>query len=73
MPLFSYACAACGAKSEILVRGNEEPACPQCGSRRMEKQASHFAALSSAASAPACASGACAAASSCPMGGCCME
>ncbi len=73
MPLFSYQCAACGAQHEILVRGDQRPACPECGSKALEKQASRFAAISAAPAEPACASGACAAASSCPMGGCCME
>jgi len=48
MPLFSYQCAACGAQHEILVRGDQRPACPECGSKALEKQASRFAAISAA-------------------------
>jgi putative FmdB family regulatory protein len=64
MPLFMYSCGDCGEQSEILVRGAEEPACPKCGSKKLEKQASSFAAVvgNSRASEtpPPCASGACA-------------
>ena len=43
MPLFEYICTRCATRSEILVRGNERPACPECGSTRLKKQASAFA------------------------------
>lgn len=43
MPLFSFVCQKCGETSEILVRSNDKPVCPQCGSSRMEKQLSAFA------------------------------
>jgi len=32
MPLYDIACQACGAQSEVLVRGQDQAACPQCGS-----------------------------------------
>ena len=38
MPLYEYECAACGAAFELLVRSSEKPACPECGSVRLEKQ-----------------------------------
>lgn len=72
MPLFEYRCRECGQASEVLVRGAEQPVCPQCGSKRLEKQLSAFAALSGG-SAPEPACGACcSAASGCPYqgGGC---
>ena len=38
MPLYDYACGACGAESELLVRaGAEPPVCPACGSASMER------------------------------------
>ena len=62
MPLFAYVCKKCKTESEILVRGNETPECPECGSTRLEKQMSHFAAVK-AGTAPAapqgCAGGSC--------------
>lgn len=71
MPLFSYYCTECGAQSELLIRGGEHPACPSCGSVKLEKQASRFAAVANAAPEPMCASGACSSAASCPYGGGC--
>jgi putative FmdB family regulatory protein len=61
MPLFEFVCETCKTSREILVRGDEKPVCPECGSSRMRKQASAFAPLSSSegASTP------CSAASSC--------
>ena len=44
MPLFTYVCKKCEQESEILVRCSEDPVCPQCGSKRLVKQASRFAA-----------------------------
>ncbi len=38
MPLYEYQCTACGEAFELLVRGNEKPACPKCGSGRLDKQ-----------------------------------
>lgn len=49
MPLFVFACQECHAENEILVRGETAPECPSCGSRKLTKQASAFAALSGGA------------------------
>ncbi|MFM8903975.1 MAG: FmdB family zinc ribbon protein [Verrucomicrobiota bacterium] len=38
MPLFDFVCADCGKASEVLVRADERPVCPDCGSARLEKQ-----------------------------------
>ncbi len=39
MPIFDYTCADCGKTSELLVRSSREtPACPHCGSAKLEKQ-----------------------------------
>ena len=65
VPLFVYECRDCGQVNEVLVRGEEKPVCPGCGSKRLKKQASAFAAVSGSARQPAetpC--------STCPSGGC---
>lgn len=38
MPLFSYQCTACQAEFEILVRPSDVPACPECGSEKLDRQ-----------------------------------
>lgn len=40
MPLFDYACRACGHRFEALVRGDVAPACPACESEDLERQMS---------------------------------
>ncbi|MBI2825563.1 MAG: zinc ribbon domain-containing protein [Planctomycetia bacterium] len=37
MPLYEYSCQACGDRFELLVRSAEKPACPECGSARLER------------------------------------
>ena len=37
MPLYEYHCQECQSKIELLVRGSEQPACPECGGTRLEK------------------------------------
>jgi putative FmdB family regulatory protein len=37
MPIYEYACDDCRGEFEVLVRGNESPVCPTCGSPRLEK------------------------------------
>ena len=70
MPLFAYACNACGATIELLVRGDEAPACPACGGADLEKQMSRFAPMDARAAEPA----GCGAAQCCRMpGGGCMN
>jgi putative FmdB family regulatory protein len=71
MPLFAYVCKKCGESSEILVRSEEKPACPGCGSKQLEKQMSQFAPVSGASRGPACES-CCPSAGSCSLqgGGC---
>lgn len=59
MPIYEYACQACGKEFETLVRGSEKPACPGCESTRLDKKLSVFAAAGAQPdSAPAIA-GAC--------------
>ncbi len=38
MPLFDFRCVDCAHEVELLVRFGEVPACPQCGSSRMDKR-----------------------------------
>lgn len=37
MPLYDFTCRACGATSELLVRGGATPACPACGSEALDR------------------------------------
>ncbi len=68
MPLFAYTCTACGAESELLVRGSETPHCPACESEQLEKQLSHIRPLQAGAPEPV----GCGASQCCrmPGGGC---
>lgn len=38
MPIYEYACDACGHEFELLVRGSQVPACAQCGSEELTKK-----------------------------------
>jgi putative FmdB family regulatory protein len=40
MPLYEYTCCKCEAEFELLVRGDETPRCPACGSKRLDKHLS---------------------------------
>jgi putative FmdB family regulatory protein len=37
MPLFDYHCQKCSRSFELLVRSSTPPACPHCGSKRLEQ------------------------------------
>jgi putative FmdB family regulatory protein len=39
MPIFEYACRACGKEFEALVRSSDTPQCP-CGSTDLQKKLS---------------------------------
>ena len=43
MPLYAYSCADCAHEFETLVRADEIPNCPSCGSQRLERQLSLIA------------------------------
>ena len=46
MPLYEFACDACGKAFEELFRSRKEkrrPKCPHCGSRNVHKKFSSFA------------------------------
>ncbi len=40
MPLYEYACDACDAEFELLVRGSEQPSCPSCRSKQLQRRIS---------------------------------
>lgn len=48
MPIFEYACRACGHEFETLVRASETPACTSCESTDLHKKLSVFAAQAAA-------------------------
>jgi putative FmdB family regulatory protein len=37
MPIYEYACNACGHQFEALVRRGDEPACPSCGANDLDR------------------------------------
>lgn len=43
MPLYAYACDACGHGFETLVRSDDVPECPSCGSVQLTRQLSLIA------------------------------
>lgn len=43
MPVFEYVCKSCSKQFETLVRGADQPACPDCGGEQLEKLFSVFA------------------------------
>ena len=43
MPIFEYICKKCDNRFELLVRASASPQCPQCNSKKLEKQFSTFA------------------------------
>lgn len=55
MPIYEYRCSTCDSDFEHLTRSYEEPSCPQCGTREVEKQLSVPAAHTSGSrSLPIC-------------------
>jgi putative FmdB family regulatory protein len=45
MPLYEYNCRPCKKRFELLLFGDEKPACPKCHGRNLERLVSRFAAL----------------------------
>lgn len=45
MPIYEFACGECDARFEELVSAFGEPkiACPECGSKKVERRFSQFA------------------------------
>lgn len=46
MPIYEYACQACGHEFETLVRSTDVPHCPSCESTTLAKKLSAFATAS---------------------------
>lgn len=73
MPIYEYTCPACEADFELLVRGEERPACPTCGGEELAKRfsvpAAHMGAGQLAISRSAPFEGGCGR-PQCGMGGC---
>jgi putative FmdB family regulatory protein len=42
MPLYAYHCENCQAEFELLVRASDTPACPECGSEKLQQQVSRI-------------------------------
>jgi putative FmdB family regulatory protein len=59
MPIYEYACSACGQEFETLVRNGATPECPNCHSKDLAKKLSVFAAGKSSADAAPMAMGPC--------------
>ena len=38
MPIYEYVCKKCCQPFEVLVRDDEKPTCPHCGSTNLTKQ-----------------------------------
>ena len=58
MPIYEYACRACGHEFETLVRGAETPICAKCSSVELEKKLSVFSSQA-ASPEPVAACGTC--------------
>ncbi len=40
MPIYEYICDSCGNEFELLVRGSETPACPECANAELTRKLS---------------------------------
>ena len=49
MPIYEYVCMSCESHFEELVRGDEQPSCPDCGGKKVSRQLSVFTAHGTAA------------------------
>jgi len=60
MPIYEYVCSQCKSKFQKLVSsGSSGVACPQCGSKKLERKFSTFAAHQGAAGSSACQAAGC--------------
>lgn len=67
MPIHEYRCTQCGHEFEELLRtSRQKVACPQCGSTRLTRKLSTFAAVVDQGGGTSCPRG-----DGCPEGGCC--
>ena len=76
MPLYEYHCRSCDSEFELLIRGQETPACPTCRTsdvdRRLSVPAAHSASRSSLPVRPPAPAGGCGL-PQCGAGGCQFE
>jgi putative FmdB family regulatory protein len=71
MPIYEYICVDCGEAFEALVANSRsKSSCPKCGSKKLSRQFSTFAAHGQSA-APSCAQKGCPMSGGCPSGGMC--
>lgn len=42
MPIFEFSCLKCGNEYECIIFKDEEPVCPNCGSKEAQKKFSSF-------------------------------
>jgi putative FmdB family regulatory protein len=54
MPIYEYTCDDCGSEFELLIRGEEKPACPSCGKGRVTRSLSVPAAHTGTTRDPSC-------------------
>ena len=73
MPLFEFRCSDCEHDVELLIRGQEQPVCPTCGSRALEKLFSETAVGAREASLPIASSCPPAEAGPCARSMCCRR
>ena len=75
MPLYEYACHDCQSQFELLIRGSDQPQCPECDSTRLEKLLSVPAAHTAGGELPTCRPMPAAGCGlpQCGQGGCMME
>jgi putative FmdB family regulatory protein len=59
MPIFEYACRACGHEFETLVRAADTPSCASCGSEALDKKLSVFSAQNGGPEPASAACGTC--------------
>ena len=59
MPIYEFHCEKCGRDSEILVRSSNWTGtkCPHCGSSKLGKKFSSFAAAGGGGNSPSCETG----------------
>lgn len=43
MPIYGFSCNSCGKQFETLVRSDDKPECPSCGSAELTQQLSRIA------------------------------
>ena len=67
MPIYEFKCGKCGGFFELLVFPGDEPTCPECGSRDIEKAISACVARTSGEDGYSTGSAGC---SSCKGGNC---